>query len=141
MNACPFCGKRQVINDTLKTADGKTAKYRKVCGVCGVCGASTRWLDTEEAAADAWDIRAVPADAPAVKQADTRNDRGKNAVINRDLFLYQGDVYARNPWSAVCYRDMGREGYKRIKKAAYLLAYTELMKGVEKDHARKGKNK
>lgn len=141
---CPFCGNRRVIVDTIKNAEGKAILYRNACAICK---ASTRWSPTEEEAAKAWDARAAPPVEPApeasVKAAPKPAGEGtkrKDSFINRDLFLYRGDVYARNPQTQLCYRDHGGEGYKRIRKADYLLAYAELGKKAEKEKNR-GKRK
>lgn len=132
---CPFCGNKRVIIDTLKNARGEAVRYRNSCAVCG---ASTRWFETEGAAAEAWDRRSAPAaeapetpviEAPA-KAVKERKKRREESFINKDLFLYRGAVYARNPHTQWCYRDQG-EGYKRIKKAEYLLVYAELAKRAE----------
>jgi Lar family restriction alleviation protein len=149
---CPFCGNRRVIVDTIKNAEGKAILYRNACAICK---ASTRWSPTEEEAAKAWDARAAPPVEPApeasaaaapqpppeasVKAAPKPAGEGtkrKDSFINRDLFLYRGDVYARNPQTQLCYRDHGGEGYKRIRKADYLLAYAELGKKAEKEKNR-----
>ena len=114
---CPFCGKRWTIMDTIKNAGGVPVRYRSVCAICG---GSTRWYETEEEAAEAWDRREPErAEKPSAEGSKRRRD----GFINKDLFWYRGAVYARNPQTQYCYRDQGGEGYKRIKKAEYLRAY------------------
>jgi Lar family restriction alleviation protein len=140
---CPFCGKKRAVIDTIKTAAGKPVCYRNACTACG---GATRWFPTEAEAAKAWDTRAAPepetSGAAAAPPAKKRAPRSGDFFINKDLFLYGGDVYARNPHTQVCCRDHGGEGYKRIKKADYLRVYAELTKKAEKKSPRgKGKDK
>lgn len=131
---CPFCGKRWTIMDTIKNAAGEAVRYRNACAICG---ASTRWYETEDEAAEAWDRRAAPAGDGAEKAAAEGSKRSRDAFINKDLFWYRGAVYARNPQTQYCYRDQGGEGYKRIKKAEYLRAYGEL--GKKAEQAKRGR--
>jgi hypothetical protein len=63
--ACPFCGKKWVLIDTVWSFWGKPKRHRNICLICRT---ATAWFDTEAQAAEAWDTRAE--EAAAVTQND-----------------------------------------------------------------------
>jgi Lar family restriction alleviation protein len=113
--SCPFCGTRRVIIDTLfNYRKGLPLRFR---AQCQDCGAATRWCETEEEAWTAWNLRTnTPSIAPK-----------KTSFINKDLFLYKGEMYARNPYTEQCFKDEAGK-MKRIKKNDFLLAYADCQK-------------
>jgi Lar family restriction alleviation protein len=108
---CPFCGKDKIVIDTFNYISGKPFRFR---AQCHGCGAATRWHETKEEAWAAWNMR------PAAKVPDT-------ALFNKNLFFFQGNLYARNPQNEFCFK-----GSKRIKKTDYLLAYADCAKAAGK---------
>jgi Lar family restriction alleviation protein len=109
---CPFCGSKEVIIDTFNYASGKPHQYRALCQDCGT---TSRWCDTEEEAWTAWNRRPTQALPPV--------------FFGKDLFFFKGAVYARNPQNGFCFIS-NKEGYKRIKKPDYLLAYADCAKAA-----------
>jgi Lar family restriction alleviation protein len=115
---CPFCGYGDIYSDLLCANPHPTSVKQQYRMKCRDCGAATRWCATEEDARAAWNRRSakvpsVPAPVP----------------FGKDLFFYKGALYARNPQNGFCFIS-DKNGYKRIKKADYLLAYAECQKTV-----------
>ncbi|MDR0759923.1 MAG: hypothetical protein LBF74_07415 [Treponema sp.] len=117
MQACPFCDSPQAVLDTLKYRSGKPFCYR---GKCLGCGAVTRWCETEEKAWAAWNTR---------PQGQCLPEAAQTAFICKDLFFFKGAMYARNPETEFCYTG-GKDGYRRMRKADYLVAYAECAKAA-----------
>jgi hypothetical protein len=120
--SCPFCGSEDKYIDLLCANPHPTRVKQQYRMKCRDCGAATRWCETEEGARAAWDIRSpkvavleIPAPVP----------------FGKDLFFYNGSLYARNPQNGFCFIS-DKDGYKRIKKADYLLAYAECAKAAGK---------
>jgi Lar family restriction alleviation protein len=111
--SCPFCGGNGDI-DTFNYANGTPRAFRVQCQECH---AATGWKDTKEEAAEAWSLRTK---TPSVMPQ-------RNMLITKDLFLYRGVMYARNPYTEQCFKDEAGK-MKRIKKNDFLLAYADCQK-------------
>jgi Lar family restriction alleviation protein len=117
LDGCPFCGHSSAIIDTLNYTSGNPGRFR---GMCPQCNASSEWCETEGEAVAAWNNR--------VRMDGAAANRKQNVFINKDLFVYKGAFYARNPQTGFCFCDSGARRFRRIKRAVYLLAYADCEK-------------
>ena len=56
LNACPECGSGEVIIDSERKFGSRGLQGFMYCVMCQVCGAQGPWADTEEMAAEAWNM-------------------------------------------------------------------------------------
>jgi Lar family restriction alleviation protein len=118
---CPFCGSENINIDLLCANPHPTSVKQQYRMKCRDCGAATRWCATEEDAGAAWNRRS----------AKVPDSVSAPVPFGKDLFFYKENLYVRNPQNGFCFIS-DKNGYKRIKKADYLLAYAECAKAAGK---------
>jgi Lar family restriction alleviation protein len=116
MNKCPFCGSGNAVIDTLKSLSGKQERYRVQCGNCR---STAGWKDTEEEAAEAWNMRDV--------------EQEEYCIYNSNLFYMAGDIYEHREENGFFYlHQKGVNGHtSRIARKFYFEQFQACRKKIE----------